>query len=185
MAEDWDLFAIVRSCQSATNTTTTENSFTTTNTIPSSISTSNFNVELEYDAFSFPNVVQPITNELQGLNQLLTSFTPTTTTTTSGHGINPNSPPHIAKYIGQQHHHFVPTTSSSIWPHFVQETSTSSFNKFNNQQLQQQHNQLQAIQKQEFQVPQSIQPQTPRSRKRWYKFFQFPLIIEYFISLLK
>ncbi|KAK2458023.1 putative WRKY transcription factor [Trifolium repens] len=162
MAEDWDLFAIVRSCQSTTNTSTT----TTNSTIPSSInSTSNLKVELEYDAFSFPNIVQPITNEVQGLNQLFTSFNPTTnpntTITTSGYGINPNSP-NIARCIGQQQNNIAPTTSTSIWPNFVQEASTSSFNKFYNQQ---QH-QLQVIQKQEFHIPQSTQPQTPRSRKR-------------------
>jgi hypothetical protein len=169
MAEDWDLFAIVRSCQSTTNTSTT----TTNSTIPSSInSTSNLKVELEYDAFSFPNIVQPITNEVQGLNRLFTSFNPTTnpntTITTSGYGINPNSP-NIARCIGQQHHNIAPTTSTSIWPNFVQEASTSSFNKFYNQQ---QH-QLQVIQKQEFHIPQSTQPQTPRSRKRYI--LKFPI----------
>ncbi|CAI8604416.1 unnamed protein product [Vicia faba] len=155
MDEDWDLFAIVRSCQSSTNNTTSNS------TTPSSInSTCDFNVELEYDAFSFPNIVQPITNEIQELNQLFTSFNPTnTTTTTSAHGINPYSPTHMAKCIGQQQHHLPSITSSSIWPNFVQEASTSTFNNFNNQHLQ-------TIQKQDFQVPQSFQPQTPRSRKR-------------------
>ncbi|CAK8573445.1 unnamed protein product [Lathyrus sativus] len=153
MDEDWDLFAIVRSCQSSTNNTTSNSS------MPSS-STSDFKVELEYDAFSFPNIVQPITNEIQELNQLFTSFNPTntTTTTTSAHGINPYSPTHMAKCIGQQQYHLHPITSPSIWPNFVQEASPSTFNKFNNQQLQ--------TMKQEFQVPQSIQPQIPRSRKR-------------------
>lgn len=172
MDEDWDLFAIVRSCQPATNNTTSNSS------MPSS-STSDLKVELEYDAFSFPNIVQPITNEIQELNQLFTSFNPTnTTTTTSAHGINPYSPTHMAKCIGQQQHHLPPINSSSIWPNFVQEAST--FNKFHNQ-----HNQVQTIQKQEFQAPQIIQPQTPRSRKRYINFFQCSLIIEYFISLLK
>ncbi|XP_050887696.1 probable WRKY transcription factor 27 isoform X2 [Lathyrus oleraceus] len=153
MDEDWDLFAIVRSCQPATNNTTSNSS------MPSS-STSDLKVELEYDAFSFPNIVHPITNEIQELNQLFTSFNPTnTTTTTSAHGINPYSPTHMAKCIGQQQNHLPPINSSSIWPNFVQEAST--FNKFHNQ-----HNQVQTIQKQEFQAPQIIQPQTPRSRKR-------------------
>lgn len=176
MDEDWDLFAIVRSCQSSTNNTTSNS------TTPSSLnSTCDFDVELEYDAFSFPNnIVQPITNEIQELNQLFTSFNPTnTTTTTSAHGINPNSPTHMAKCIGQQQNHLPPITSSPIWPNFVQEASTSTFNNFNNQQLQ-------TFQKQEFQVPQSFQPQTPRSRKRYIIFFlQFSLIIKYSISLLK
>lgn len=161
MDEDWDLFAIVRSCQSPTNTTTKENPFTTTNkTTQSSISSSNFKVELEYEAFSFPNIVQPIANEIQELNQLFTSFNPTTTntttTTTSDNGINPNSPNNIARSIGQQQHH-LPSTN---WPPFVQET----------QQLQQQKQEFQVLQNNSSIVFPNTQPQTPRSRKR-YKIF--------------
>ncbi|KAJ1385382.1 WRKY domain [Sesbania bispinosa] len=83
MAEDWDLFAIVRSCQSATNTATTKNPPNTTNTTHPSLANSTVKEEEEeYEAFSFPNIVQPMTNEFQELNQLFTSFNPTTNTTT-------------------------------------------------------------------------------------------------------
>ncbi|KHN21793.1 Putative WRKY transcription factor 27 [Glycine soja] len=160
MAEDWDLFAIVRSCQSATTTipqTTTNNTSSPTSTIKEEI----------YDAFSSPNIVPPNTNEFQELHQLFTPFNPTNNT--SAPGINPNSP-YFAEQESQQiseHLH--------IWPHFVPEqSSTPSFNRFHDQQQQQQINQLQALQKHEFRLPQNIsptvspnaQPQTPKSRKR-------------------
>ncbi|TKY51348.1 WRKY transcription factor 27 [Spatholobus suberectus] len=171
MAEDWDLFAIVRSCQSATNTATTAIPQTTTNTSSSSV-TSTVKEE-KYDAFSFPNIVQPITNEFQELHQLFTPFNPTTTNTTtpSALGINPNYPD-FAEQERQQHLPALPApTHTSIWPHFVPQPSTL---RFHDQQQQQQQNQLQAVQKQEFQVPQNnspvaspnTQPQTPKSRKR-------------------
>ncbi|XP_027364705.1 probable WRKY transcription factor 27 [Abrus precatorius] len=175
MAEDWDLFAIVRSCLSATNTATVEIPQTTTNTISltdtsSSLVTSTVNEE--YDVFSFPNIVQPITNEFQELHQLFTPVNPTTST--SAPGINPNSPD-FAEHERKQRDPFpvlAPPTHTSIWPHFVPELSTSSFNKFHDQQQPQK--QLQVVQTQKFQVPQSnspivspsTQPQTPRSRKR-------------------
>ncbi|XP_061361342.1 probable WRKY transcription factor 27 [Gastrolobium bilobum] len=151
--EDWDLFAIVRSCQSAT----TENPPTATTT--SSFATSS-TVKDEHDAFSFPNMVQqPVTNEFQELNQLLTPFN---TTTTSGHGINPNSHD-FAPCITQQE-----TIQAAHHPplHFMPEPSTSSFNRF--------HDQQQVLQKQENLVPETssaialpnTQSQTPRSRRR-------------------
>ncbi|KAK7279896.1 hypothetical protein RJT34_24955 [Clitoria ternatea] len=171
MAEDWDLFAIVRSCQSATNT---EIPPTTTNTISiqdtsSSLLTST--LQDEYDTFSFPNIGQTITNDFQELRQLFAPFNPTTTT--SAHGINPNSSD-FSQQERQQSNHlpvFAPTDHTTILPHFVPEPSTTSFNRFHGQQQQ---NQLQPIQKQNFQVPQNnspivspnTQPQTPRSRKR-------------------
>ncbi|RDX58110.1 putative WRKY transcription factor 27, partial [Mucuna pruriens] len=160
MAEDWDLFAVVRSCQSAT---TEIPQTTTTNTFSSSV-TSTVKEE-KYDAFSFPNIVQPITSEFQELNQLFTPFNPTTT---SALGINPNSP-YFAEQESHQHDHLhllPPPTHTSIWPHFLPQPST---HRFHNQQQQQQ-----VLQKQEFQVPQNnsptvspnTQPQTPKSRKR-------------------
>ncbi|KAG4910573.1 putative WRKY transcription factor 27 [Glycine soja] len=166
MAEDWDLFAIVRSCQSATTTIPQ----TTTNNTSSPLITSTVKEE-NYDGFSFPNIVQPITNEFQALHQLFTPFNPTTNTTnTSASGINPNSP-YFAEQESQQLSEHLP-----IWPHFVPEhSSTPSFSRFHDhQQQQQQINQLQALQKHEFQLPQNnsptvspnAQPQTPKSRKR-------------------
>lgn len=168
MAEDWDLFAIVRSCQSATTTIPQ----TTTNNTSSSLVTSTIKEEI-YDAFSSPNIVPPNTNEFQELHQLFTPFNPTNNT--SAPGINPNSP-YFAEQESQQiseHLH--------IWPHFVPEqSSTPSFNRFHDQQQQQQINQLQALQKHEFRLPQNIsptvspnaQPQTPKSRKRYQLYHQ-------------
>ena len=172
MAEDWDLFAIVRSCQSATTTIPQ----TTTNNTSSPLITSTVKEE-NYDGFSFPNIVQPITNEFQALHQLFTPFNPTTNTTnTSASGINPNSP-YFAEQESQQISEHLP-----IWPHFVPEhSSTPSFSRFHDhQQQQQQINQLQALQKHEFQLPQNnsptvspnAQPQTPKSRKRYQLYHQ-------------
>lgn len=180
MAEDWDLFAIVRSCQSATNTATAPIGNPpppTTNTTPPSLATFTFKEEYN-EAFSFPNIVQPITNEFHDLNQLLTPFNPTTTnTTSSANGINTNSPD-FAGCIGQhQTNHnlsvLAPPSQTSIWP------STSSFNR--RQHVQKNQNQLPIVQKQDFQVPQSNsalispnpQPQTPKARKRYYKLQTF------------
>ncbi|KAK7391317.1 hypothetical protein VNO78_19731 [Psophocarpus tetragonolobus] len=166
MAEDWDLFAIVRSCQSAT----TPIPQITTNNTSSSLLTSTVQ-EQNYDAFSFPNIVQPITNEFQELHQLFTSFNPTTTNTTtpSAPGINPNSP-----YFPQQQERKQFSDHLPISPHFVPPpASTPSFNRFHHQQ-QQLENPLQLVQQQEFQLPHNnsptlslnTQPQTPKSRKR-------------------
>ncbi|XP_027357240.1 probable WRKY transcription factor 27 [Abrus precatorius] len=203
--EDWDLFAIVRSCKAATFTATTNTetppTTTTTNTTVISNTRSSqdntcldaFTVTQENGSFSFPNLVQPRTNEFQELQQLLMNFNPTTTTTTtftststSGLGINPNSTfCDVAGFIGQQqiqqgHHHLVvptPTTYTSIGA-----PSTTSFDRFhhNPKQQQQQQQQPQTPEQQQqhqnqppLQVPQispmllpNTQPQTPRSRKR-------------------
>ena len=196
MAEGWDLSAIVRSCQPATTTATTEIPLITTTTTTNTISPQHTTVKEEYDAFSFPNLLQPvITNELHDeLNQLLlTPFNPTTntnanTTTTSGGGINPDSPDSagcIGQHERQQQLEHLPHPSI-IWPHLVPEASTSCFNRFHDQhQSSQQQNQLQLVQKQESQVlSQSssatvlpdTQPQTPRSRKRYKLEFPFPFI---------
>ncbi|CAJ1977003.1 unnamed protein product [Sphenostylis stenocarpa] len=167
MDEDWDLFAVVRSCQSTTNTSTTAIPQTTTNNSLSSLLTSTVK-DQKYDAFSFPNnTVQPITDEFHELHQLFTPFNPTTPTIPSAPGINPNSP-YFAEQESQQISDHLP-----IWPHFLPEPSTPSFNRFPNHQ-QQQQNQLQVLQKQEFHAPQNssptvspnTQPQTPKSRKR-------------------
>jgi len=172
MDEDWDLFAIVRSCQSPTNTSTTGFPQTTTNTTSSSLLTSIVK-EDRYDAFSFPNTVEPITNEFHELHQLFSPFNPTTTNTTtlSAPRINPNSP-----YFAEQESQQI-SDHLRIWPHLLPEPSTPSFNRIPDHQ-QQQQNQLQLLHKQEFHAPQNnsptvspnTQPQTPKSRKR-YKLF--------------
>ncbi|XP_014513231.1 probable WRKY transcription factor 27 [Vigna radiata var. radiata] len=168
MDEDWDLFAVVRSCQSTNNTSTTAIPETTTNTTSSSLLTSLLK-EDRYDAFSFPNTIQPITNEFHQLHQFFSPFNPTTTnaTTLSAPRINPNSP-YFAQQETQQISDHLP-----ILPHFLPEPSTPSFNRFPDHQ-QQQQNQLQLLQKQEFHTSQNnsptvspnTQPQTPKSRKR-------------------
>ncbi|QCE08145.1 probable WRKY transcription factor 27 [Vigna unguiculata] len=162
MDEDWDLFAIVRSCQS--NTSTAAIPETTTNTTSSSLLTSIVE-EDRYDAFSFPNTVEPITNDFHELHQLFSPFNPTTTL--SAPGINPNSP-YFAQQESQQISDHLP-----LWPHFVPEPSTPSFNRFPHHQ-QHQHNQLHSLHKHEFHTPHNnsptlspnTQPQTPKSRKR-------------------
>ncbi|KAL9324018.1 hypothetical protein ACSQ67_008875 [Phaseolus vulgaris] len=194
--EDWDLFAIVRSCKAATftATTNTENppTMTSTTTSFSPNTTSCLDVSQDNGSFSFPNLVQPTTNDFQELHQLLINFNPTNTTIsstiTSAVGINPNSTfSDAAGFIGQQHiqqahhHHLVPapTNHSSIGA-----PSTTGFDRFqhhhhhhpHHQQQhqpqtpeQQQHKQNQP----QLQAPQTspvlsptTQPQTPRSRKR-------------------
>ncbi|ESW15473.1 hypothetical protein PHAVU_007G075400 [Phaseolus vulgaris] len=163
MDEDWDLFAIVRSCQSPTNTSTTPIPQTTTNT-------TSIVKEHKYDAFSFPNTVEPITNDFHHLHQFFSPFNPTTTTTTTtlnAPRINPNSP-----YFAQQDTQQI-SDHLRISPHFPPEPSTPSFNRFPHHQ-QHQQNQLQLLHKHEFPSPQNnsptvspnTQPQTPKSRKR-------------------
>ncbi|MED6118310.1 hypothetical protein PIB30_001540 [Stylosanthes scabra] len=162
--EDWDLFAIVRSCKAANNTaqTSQETSSSSNSFMSSSTNTCLATTEQNDGPFSSNNFAQPWTNGFQELNQLLNTFNPTittTTTTTSAHGINPNPPfPHF-------------TAPSTIG------ASTSGFDdRFHHhhqqQQQQKHHNQLQV------QVPQTSttalallpssesQIQTPRSRKR-------------------
>ncbi|XP_029128841.1 probable WRKY transcription factor 27 isoform X2 [Cajanus cajan] len=132
MAEDWDLFAIVRSCQSPT----TPIPQTTTDT-----SSSTLNQQQQYDAFSFPNILQqPTTNEL---HQLFTPFNPTTTTSTTALTINPNYFPQHQTLLPPP-----PTHTSTYWPHLLPQPST--------QTLQQHNNSPTAV----------SQPQTPKSRKR-------------------
>ena len=202
MAEDWDLYAIVRagykSATTSSTTTVPETPPTTATATSSSEETlsclANLTFNEENDPFSFPNLVQPRTNGFQELQQLFTSFIPTSTittsaTVTSGFGrINPNSPfSDFSGSIGQQQQHqLLPppppppppvlstSTHASVKPHFMPETSSSGFERFHDQQRQ--LNQLQVVQQQEFQVSPSssamslqntqAQTSTPRSRKR-------------------
>ncbi|KAK7380396.1 hypothetical protein VNO78_32906 [Psophocarpus tetragonolobus] len=183
--EDWDLFAIVRSCKAATFTATTNTetppSTTSTTTNGSSNITSRLDVSQENGSFSFPNLLQPPTNGFQELHQLLMNFNPTTSTIsststiTSGLGINPNSTfSEVEGFIGQQqiqqgHQHLLvpaPTNHTSIGA-----LSTTGFERF--QHHQQQQPQIPEPNQPPLQAPQTspilsptAQPQTPRSRKR-------------------
>ncbi|QHO44065.1 hypothetical protein HN51_009545 [Arachis hypogaea] len=173
--EDWDLFAIVRSCKAANNTAQTpqDTTKTSSNSIMSTFSTTclattTITAEQNDGPFSSNNFVQPRTNGFQELEQLLNTFNPTittTTTTTSAHGINSNNPPTFPHFTAP------PSTLGA---------STSGFDdRFHHHQQhqQKQHNLLQV------QVPQTStttsltllpssesqsqsQTQTPRSRKR-------------------
>ncbi|TKY45276.1 WRKY transcription factor 27 [Spatholobus suberectus] len=189
--EDWDLFAIVRSCKAATFTATTNTETPPTTTTPRSPNSTScmedaFTVSQENGPFSFPNLVQPGTNGFQELHQLLMNFNPTTSTITStntitsGIGINPNSTfSDVAGFIGQQqiqqghHHHLVPAPTNYT---SIGTPSTTGFDRFQQQQQQQpQTPELQQPQQNQppLQAPQTspilspnTQPQTPRSRKR-------------------
>ncbi|KAG4991443.1 hypothetical protein AAZX31_09G117900 [Glycine max] len=183
--EDWDLFAIVRSCKAATFTATTNTETpptTTTTTTPNTTSCSG--LSQENGSFSFPNLVQPTTNGFQELQhqQLLINFNPTntitsTSTSTGGLGINPNSTfSEVAGFIGQQqiqqslHHHLVPAPTNHT---FIGTPSTTGFDRFQQQQLQTPEQQQPQQNQPPLQAPQTshilsptTQPQTPRSRKR-------------------
>ncbi|PON58217.1 WRKY domain containing protein [Parasponia andersonii] len=127
MAEDWDLYAVVRSCKSVTTTTsssatTTAAAAATTDSMNSGKTTSlsedslsclaSLTFEEENDPFfSFPNLGEPRTNAFQELQEFYKPFfsiNPTPTTTimgTSTQGIIPNSS--ISRFggsSGQQHH---------------------------------------------------------------------------------
>ncbi|KAH1206873.1 putative WRKY transcription factor 27 [Glycine max] len=177
--EDWDLFAIVRSCKAATFTATTN---TETPPTPAPNTTSCLDLSQENGSFSFPNLVQPTTNGFQELQhqQLVINFNPTNTTSTtsststitSGLGINPNSTfSEVAGFIGQQqgyHHHLLPAPTNHT---SIGTPTTTGFDRFQHHQQQQlqspEQNQppLQAPQTSPILSP-TTQPQTPRSRKR-------------------
>ncbi|OIW06378.1 hypothetical protein TanjilG_15023 [Lupinus angustifolius] len=189
--EDWDLFAIVRSCKAATfttPTTTTQTPLITTTNItrtPSQKEATTFIANQENGPlFSFPtNIVQPRTTGFQELHPLFMNFNPTSTintTSTSGNSINPNFI--FSDFSGsieqQQHHHTtvlsptttytsirVPTSGFEIFQQ--QQQHLEEPQQHQQQQEQKQHNQLHV------QVPQTTsmvlpttQTQTPKSRKR-------------------
>ncbi|KAJ7969867.1 WRKY family transcription factor [Quillaja saponaria] len=169
MADDWDLFAVVRSCKSATTIATTNPPTTaaiSTTEDPLSCLTSLTFIE-ENDPFSFPNLLQPRTGGFQELQQFCVPFIPTTTT--SGRGITD-----FGVSTSQQQHQLRPT-STSIGSHFIPGSTTSGFGQFyDQQQTQHVQQQNQKVQQQEIQFPQSnsamtipnTQSQAPRSRKR-------------------
>ncbi|KAG4380450.1 hypothetical protein AAZX31_16G160600 [Glycine max] len=178
--EDWDLFALVRSCKAATFTATT-NTETPPTTTPNTTSCLDLSQE-NGSLFSFPSLVQPTTNGFQELQhqQLVINFNPTNTTSTttststitSDLGINPNSTlSEVVGFIGQQqgyHHHLLPAPTNHT---SIGTPTTTGFDRF-------QHHQQQQLQSPEQnqpppQAPQTspilsptTQPQTPRSRKR-------------------
>ncbi|XP_028800497.1 probable WRKY transcription factor 27 [Neltuma alba] len=190
MAEGWDLSAVVRGCRSSSPSSATAAASTTTSiTTPSSSSSKDLSLPLikeENDIFSFPSLTQPRTSGFQELHQLFRPFIPTTTKTTtistSGCGIYPNSS--FTDFAGEgssscTNNNNIDTASSSssslvasgsyashIRPHFMPQaspastSSSSGFQRFHDQhvqQLQQQtqiQNQLQLVhQKQQFQTP--------------------------------
>lgn len=178
--EDWDLFAIVRSCKAATFTTPT----TTTQTPPTNTRSPHQNTT-KLEPLQ-PNIVQPKTNGFLELHQLLVNnFNPTTTTTTTtiattstggNCGINPNSTT-FSDLTGVQHK--MQQQGLTNFTSFG--ASTTSFDRFHHQQQQkpqptEQHQQqqqeainqlpLQVIPQTNYVVLQNTQPQTPRSRKR-------------------
>lgn len=96
MAEDWDLYAVVRSCKSATNNSTKAANITT---MPSEEDSLSCLAELKFEEdnndfpFSFPNFEEPKDNAFQELEQFYKPFlpNPTITTTTSSTNLIPNS----------------------------------------------------------------------------------------------
>lgn len=164
MAEDWDLYAVVRSCKSADNTATPATDSASTDPSNSSVARAiedeplsclaslKFEDEND-DRFSFPNLVESTTNAFQELQQFYKPFfsNPTTTTTktsTSSHGIVQDSS--ISEYGGrisgqqqvqyhvqqQQHHHhdLVPTNTTSNRPRFSPGSYISGFGGFREEQ---------------------------------------------------
>ncbi|XP_062120310.1 probable WRKY transcription factor 27 [Humulus lupulus] len=132
MAEDWDLYAVVRSCKSTTTTSssaavsassTASAAAATTDPMKGSQTTSSsedtlsclasLTFEEENDPFSFPNLVaEPRTNTFEELQQFYKPFfsnnSPTTitgTTTTTAQGIIPNSP--ISDFGGSSGQHLL------------------------------------------------------------------------------
>ncbi|CAL0303352.1 unnamed protein product [Lupinus luteus] len=190
--EDWDLFAIVRSCKAATFTTTpnTQTPLTTTTNIsryppPKDTTTTTFIDNQENGPFCFPNIVQtPLTNGFQEqLNPLFMTFNPTTNT--SGNSINPNS--FISDFsgsIGQKQHLLTTTVLAPTTTYTPIGAPTSGLERFHQLHQQQQHGQQpqhpeelqqQQEQKQHNQVhvqrsqtTSMVLPniQTPKSRKR-------------------
>lgn len=110
MSDDWDLYAVVRSCKSADNTATPtidsaaadpSNTSGVARAIEddplSCLASLKFEDEND-DRFSFPNLTESRTNAFQELQQFYKPFfsnptttTTTTTTTTSSRGIVPDS----------------------------------------------------------------------------------------------
>ncbi|XP_028782023.1 LOW QUALITY PROTEIN: probable WRKY transcription factor 27 [Neltuma alba] len=195
MAEGWDLSAVVRGCRSSSPSSATAAASTTTTSIttPSSSSSKDLSLPLikeENDIFSFPSLTQ----QNQWIHPFIPTTTKTTTISTSGCGIYPNSS--FTDFAGEgssscTNNNNIDTASSSssslvasgsyashIRPHFMPQaspastSSSSGFQRFHDQHVQQlqQHsnsNQLQLVhQKQQFQKPPNQISGAIRSRKR-------------------
>ncbi|XP_031269536.1 probable WRKY transcription factor 27 [Pistacia vera] len=183
-AENWDLDAVVRSCSSAIDTTTTysreasnithENATVSEN--PLSVLAS-LKFEEEEDPFSFPNLVQERSNGFEELQDSYKSFfSNTTTTNATGKDDIFSSSSSIIGGLNSQQQQVVKTSINSPL------TPTSSplfvFGEPKNQlprHVQQQSQRLQQDLQQKQQHPQShpgtillrpMQSQPPRSRKR-------------------
>ncbi|KAK6250651.1 WRKY domain - like 10 [Theobroma cacao] len=109
MAEDWDLYAVVRSCSSAANTTATaSNDFTNENGSSCRedplACLASLKFEEEDDLFSFPNLSQ-----LRKSGSLQDSYKPflpyaDPTTTSTNQGIDPSSSSSVPGGSSGQHH---------------------------------------------------------------------------------
>ncbi|EEF49038.1 hypothetical protein RCOM_1581940 [Ricinus communis] len=121
MAEDWDLYAIVRSCTSAAVNASNSNTNITTDIPVENGNSGNYldclaslTFDDEDDPFSFPDLVQPRNNGWQELQDSYKPFLPTT----SGQGniplssiynfgeFNGQNQPQLAQH--QYHHHLQP-----------------------------------------------------------------------------
>lgn len=155
MAEDWDLYAVVRSCKSATNTAIAAKASAATEPLKSSVARAveddplsclaslKFEDESD-DPFSFPNLVGSRANGFQELQQFYKPFvsnptTTTTTTSTSSHGIVPDSSS-ISEFGGrssgqhdqvrQFHDSVLPANNAVNRPLFSPESYISGFGGF-------------------------------------------------------
>ncbi|XWS48489.1 hypothetical protein CRYUN_Cryun13aG0081800 [Craigia yunnanensis] len=187
MAEDWDLYAVVRSCMSAANTSTTasnnlpNNDFTNENRTSWSedplASLASLRFEEEDDPFSFPNLLQ-----LRKSGSLQNSYKPflpdaDPTTISTNQGIDPSSSSFVPEGSSGQHHQHQklqqqqeqPTTTSSSIGISSPLTPTSgpifAFCQSGNQQ--QPHQVQEQPQRPTAVLPlRNLQSQAPRSRKR-------------------
>lgn len=183
MADDWDLYAVVRSCTSAVNTTTAT-------TASNDFTNSSYPLAcLEFDKkedgpFSFPNLSRKSGSLQDSYESFLPYADPTTTTTNQG--IDPSSSTYnvLGGSSGQHHQHLrlhhqqqPTTTSSSSIGVSSPLTPTSApifaFGQPGNQlQLQPQQQLQQRVRQQDVQRPtaalplRNLQSQAPRSRKR-------------------
>ncbi|XVF50896.1 hypothetical protein PTKIN_Ptkin04bG0140100 [Pterospermum kingtungense] len=172
--DDWDLYAVVRSCASAVNTTTATASNDFTNEKSSSYPLASFKFE-EDGLFSFPNLSRKSGSLQDSYKPFLPYDDPTTTTTTTNQGIDPSSSSYVPGVSSGQHHqhqrlqHQQTTTSSSSIRISSPLTPTSApvfaFGQSGNLQLQPQQ---QRVQQQQVQRPTAALPSRnlQRSRKR-------------------
>ncbi|KAI4351626.1 hypothetical protein L6164_005969 [Bauhinia variegata] len=145
MDDDWDLYAIVRSCKFLTSPTSTATAAVEAPPVTAATATGNasssgnalaclasLTFKEENDPFSFPNLVQPASSGFQELDQMVMPFAPTNTNTAtataaipSSFGISPRlSVSDFAGSINAQHQKgqlhlpapFRPTSYASIRP---------------------------------------------------------------------